>query len=101
MLLSGIHHRLLRLSSKDSVLNGQNKAIAKYGIGNVGSNCTVQRITIKSFTIPNVFYNINKYNNILNYKLGLTELSYIIPVDNYNIVQLVNVLNSHFNQFNI
>jgi hypothetical protein len=94
---SGIHHRILRLCSKDSVLKGNNKGVAKYAIGNVGSNCTVQRITIKSFTMPNVFYNINENNNRLDYKIGLNEVSYVIPVGNYNLNDLVINLNSHFN----
>jgi len=98
---NGVHHRLLRLCSKDSVLKGNNKGDAKYSIGNVGSNCTVQRITIKSFTMPNVFYNINENNNILNYKIGLTEFTYIIPIGNYNINDLVVNLDSHFNPLNI
>ena len=99
--LSGIHHRLLRLCSKDSILKGNNKGNTRYSIGNVGSNCTVQRITIKSFTMPNVFYNINENNNRLNYKLGVTEFSYIIPIGNYNINELVANLDSHFNPLNI
>lgn len=98
---NGIHHRILRLTSKDSVLKGNNKGDAKYAIGNVGSNCTVQRITIKSFTMPNVFYNVNQYNNILNYKLGTSSFSYTIPIGNYNIIELVANLDSHFNPLNI
>ena len=94
---NGVHHRLLRLCSKDSVLKGNNKGDTKYSIGNVGSNCTVQRITIKSFTMPNVFYNINENNNRLDYKIGLTDATYLIPVGNYNINDLVLNLNSDFN----
>jgi len=60
-------------------------------------------ISVQSAIIPNTFYNINSYNNILCYALVSNNIKqYLtIPVGNYNIKDIVSYLNSYMTNFTI
>ena len=60
-------------------------------------------ISVQSAIIPNTFYNINSYNNILSYALVSNNIKqYLtIPVGNYNIKDIVSYLNSYMANFTV
>lgn len=60
-------------------------------------------ISVQSAVIPNTFYNINNYNNILCYALTSNYIkTYItIPQGNYTIKDIVNYLNSYMINFSV
>ena len=60
-------------------------------------------ISVQSAIIPNTFYNINSYNNILSYALVSNNIKqYLtIPVGNYNIKDIVSYLNSNMTNFSV
>lgn len=93
---SGIHHIVVKIDSKKSVLTRTSKVNPiKINIGNPGNNCNVQRITVKSASIPNVFYNITQYNNYFFIYDAINGRQYItIPEGQYNMTQLINYLNA-------
>lgn len=91
-----IHHIIVKIDSKKSVFTKTSKVNPiKISIGNAGSNCNIQRITIKSASIPNVFYNVNEYNNYFFIYTGLQGRQYItIPEGQYSINQLIEFINN-------
>jgi hypothetical protein len=60
-------------------------------------------LSLQSAIIPNTFYNINSYNNILCYALVSNNIKqYLtIPVGNYNIKDIVSYLNSYMTNFTV
>ena len=60
-------------------------------------------ISVQSAIIPNTFYNINSYNNILCYGLvsNMVKINLTIPVGNYNIKDIVSYLNSNMTNFTV
>ena len=94
---SGIHHMVVKIDSKKSILSNissSNNPI-KIPINNAGNSCTIQRMVIKSASIPNVFYNINIHNNYFFIFTVSAGREYItIPVGQYNITELITYINS-------
>lgn len=91
----GIHHKVLKINSRDSTLSLSNTADSRYAINNVGNKCTIQRIVLKNASIRNVFYTIDVHNNYFFIYLALTGRQYVtIPIGNYNITTLLSYLNA-------
>ena len=80
----------IHLNSEDSIYNF-NKSHYHFRLKQnvMCSNKYVMRLSLKSATIPNSYYNINSTNNTLILKYDTTEHTIIIPVGNYNIQQLL------------
>lgn len=63
-------------------------------------------ISLQKASIPYTFYNINENNNYISFIANIGDLqneyySYSVPVGNYNINQLINVLKAEFVTINI
>jgi hypothetical protein len=92
---SDIHHKVLKINSRDTTLSLSNTADSKFAINNVG-NRTIQRIVLKNASIPHVFYTIDIHNNyFFVYYSGAGRQYVTIPIGNYNITSLLAYLNSH------
>jgi hypothetical protein len=91
-----IHHIILRIDSKKTVFSKTSKVNPiKISIGNPGGNSNIVRITIKSASIPNVFYNVTQYNNYFFIYTTLQGRQYItIPEGQYNMSQFISYINS-------
>ena len=77
-------------------------------VGSLNSNCTWYlpfieipdqhhiHLSVQSAIIPVSFYNVNRTNNILSYSVSSnnTIVQIIIPVGNYNAIQLKTMLNT-------
>ena len=50
-------------------------------------------IQIQNFILPNNYYNINSYNNVIN--LGITDGSITIPQGNYSSTEFINYFNTN------
>jgi len=83
-----IHSRLLLIRSTDrESLATQSTTDFTIDFGNTLSR-NIKKIAIKNISIPNVFYNINRYNNILI----VNGVPYTIPLGQYSITQLITEL---------
>jgi hypothetical protein len=93
---SGIHHIVVKIDSKKSVLvRTSNVNPIKINIGNPGNNCNIQRITVKSASIPHSFYNVTQYNNYFFIFDSINGRQYItIPEGQYDMTQLITYLNN-------
>ena len=93
---SGIHHMIVKIDSKKSILNitSKNNPI-KIPINNAGNDCNIQRMVIKSASIPNVFYNVNSNNNYFFINtLGQGRQYITIPEGQYSISELIAYINA-------
>lgn len=57
--------------------------------------------SLQSASIPYSFYNVDYFNDILNYTLNGTTYNIRIPQGNYNVTNLANYLSSVMNGFTI
>ena len=56
---------------------------------NIGTAIEIQELALKSVSLPNTAYNINKYNNFFNFNVGGVDKTIIIPVGQYNLADLI------------
>lgn len=90
-------------------LNSSNADYIIDGTGNVGFNIPLIEtniqmqilLSIEHVVIPYAWYNINKYNNILNYSISNTSYSLAISPGNYTIKDLVAYLNANLANFTV
>lgn len=92
---SGIHHKILKINSKNAISDKSNLGKTRYSINNIGNDCTVQRIVLKNASINHVFYNVTSFNNYFFVYDAIGGRQYVtIPEGNYNIVTLLAFLNA-------
>ena len=84
-----MNHNLLQINSKDKSNDQMNNNDFKVNYGNNEEIHNVNRIVLKSVDIPNVFYNVNEYNNIFKHPMGAET---VIPVGQYSLDDLILVL---------
>lgn len=92
-----VHHVKFLISSKNNIFSGTNPV--KLPLNNVGNDCRIVRIVIKSASIPNVFYNVRDgINNKLyiSYMFDGPPSYYLItiPEGQYTLTQLIDFLNA-------
>lgn len=81
-------HYILKVDSRDSTNYGVTTNPMQIHLPN--NNRTIVRIVLKNASIPNVFYNINTYNNVL--KIDAT--TYTFPIGRYNVDDIITYFNS-------
>ena len=74
------------INSKHRLLESVSSSNFSY---NIGTAIEIQEIALKSVSLPNTGYNINKFNNIFNYNVGGVDKTIIIPVGQYNLADLI------------
>lgn len=88
-----VHHVNFIVNSEKNIYSGTNPI--KLPLNNVGNDCRVVRIVVKSATIPNVFYNIrNNVNNKVYVDTGSNLYLFTIPEGQYTLSQLLTFLNN-------
>jgi hypothetical protein len=89
-----VHHVKFLISSKNNIFSGTNPV--KLPLNNIGNDCRIVRIVIKSASIPNVFYNVrDNINNKLFVGDGVENVYLItIPEGQYTLTQLLDYLNA-------
>jgi hypothetical protein len=81
----------LSASSFSVAYNGSMMSSGKFVIPNFilhNENVNHIYLSVSHAEVPNSFYLVNQYNNILN----INNISYVIPVGNYNAPSLLNTL---------
>jgi hypothetical protein len=85
---------VVKIDSKDSVMIGKNPIQLSFPNSNISN---IQRITLKNASIPNVFYNIDTYNNKLQfYGNEGAPTVYYFPIGNYTITTLLQTFNTYY-----
>jgi hypothetical protein len=84
---------LLKINSRDSNSTQVTNPI-KVSFLNLG-NRIINSIDVKSVSIPNVFYNVSTFNNLLqiNFNTGAYILNIVLPPGQYSMSQFINALN--------
>jgi len=83
-------HYILKIDSRDSINYGVTTNPLQISLNNHSSS-KIERIILKNASIPNVFYNINMYNNKL--MVGSTLITF--PIGHYNINDLITYFNTN------
>jgi hypothetical protein len=95
----------ISLNSKDAEsLNGTYLSQLKWGTKGIlfdKPNLVYADISVLSVQIPNIFYSINEYNNVLNYEVGTTSYSLSITQGFYNANTLISYLTANMSGFTI
>lgn len=74
------------INSKNRLLESVSSSNFSY---NIGTAIEIQEIALKSVSLPNTAYNINKFNNIFNCNVGGVDKTITIPVGQYNLADLI------------
>ena len=92
-----MYHYILKINSRDSNYKVTTNPI-QISFNNTGNSSLIQRITVKGASIPHVFYNINSFNNKLQFETynGNYDGTYnvVFPVGHYTINSLINYFNA-------
>ncbi len=95
----------ISLNSKDAEsLNGTYLSNLKWDTKSIlfdKPNLVYADISILSVQIPNIFYSVNEYNNVLNYEVGSTSYSISITQGFYNSNTLISFLSANMSGFTI
>lgn len=94
-------HIHLNSENADFIMSGKSSNVG-FNLPLIETNVQMQIfISVEHVIIPYSWYNINQYNNVLNYSISGVSYSFTISQGNYSAIQLAKYLTTNLTNFTV